>query len=125
MANPLRGEVSIEAGGRTLTLRLSTNAIVEAETLLDLSVNEIAASLSEPKRFRLGMARALMWAGLHGAHPEITLFDAGELIGEIGIPAALDALSSSMRTAFPTQDGKPRPPTPGPDGTGSGSSSTG
>lgn len=121
MPNPLRGEVELRAGDKTYTLRLSTNALVTAETLLDKGVAEIGDMLSDPSSFRLGTARALLFAGLHERHPDLSLEDAGEIIGEVGIAGAVEKLGESMAAAFPKADGKPRPRKAGQSGTGTGS----
>jgi hypothetical protein len=108
MANPLKGEVALQVGGTTYTLRLATNAIVSAETLLDKGVGEIAAMLQDPASFRLGTARALLFAALQERHPEITLEGAGELIGDVGIPKIVSTLAASMRAAFPSVKENPQ-----------------
>lgn len=123
MANPLRGEVEIVVGPRTYTLRLATNALIEAETLLDKGVGEIADMLQDPAAFRLGTARALLFAGLRERHPNLSLFDAGEIIGELGIAPIVQKLGESMAAAFPAAeaDESKNPPGAGPAGTGRGS----
>jgi hypothetical protein len=61
MANALRGEVDLQVGDKTYTLRLSINAIAEVETLLDKGINEILATL-DPATARIGTLRAILWA---------------------------------------------------------------
>ena len=111
--NPHKGEVTLEAGGETYTLRLAANALVIAEELLDKGVEEIAGMLSDAANFRLGTARALLFAGLREHHPKLSLEDAGEIIGEIGIPAVLNKLGESMQAAFPQPEGEDKNPPKG------------
>lgn len=117
--NPHKGEVTLEAGGQTYTLRLAANALVIAEELLDKGVAEIADMLSDADGFRLGTARALLFAGLREHHPKMTIEDAGEIIGETGIPAVVTKLAESMQAAFARpEEGAPNPPQGAEAGTG-------
>lgn len=108
--NKHKGQIDMVAGGETYTLRLAANALVIAEGLLDKGVQEIGDMLADAATFRLGTARALLFAGLHEHHPEITLEDAGEIIGEIGIPAVVAKLGESMQAAFEQPGGEPKNP---------------
>lgn len=101
MANRLKGEVEIKAGDKTYVLRLSINAIVEIEGLLGLSINEVAASLADPERVKVGTLRAIVWGGLRQHHPALTLAEAGEIIGEAGIAQIGDVIGQAFNVAFP------------------------
>jgi hypothetical protein len=120
MANPLRGEVDLQVGEKTYTLRLSINAIAEVETLLDKGINEILSTL-DPQNARIGTLRAILWASLQEHHPEITLLDAGDLIGDVGAENAGPIIGDAIKAAFPAPDGKPRPPKAAKVGTGKAS----
>lgn len=92
MANRERGEVPLEAGGKTYTLRLSHNALCELEALLStperpVSYQEVLARILV--RSRMVEFRALMWAALREFHPEMTVKDAGELIDAAGGPEGI------------------------------------
>jgi hypothetical protein len=117
MANALRGEVDLPVGDKTYTLRLSINAIVEVETLLDKGINEILATL-DPASARIGTLRAILWASLQEHHPEVTLLDAGEMIGTVGAENAGPIIGDAIKAAFPASDGKPRPRKAGKRGAG-------
>lgn len=116
--NPHKGEVELVAGGQTYRLRLATNALITAEGLLDKGVQDIADMLSDAKTFRLGTARVLLFAGLQESHPSLSIEDAGEIIGEIGIPAVVAKLGESMQAAFEQGGEKENPPKAGRRGTG-------
>lgn len=117
--NPHKGEVELRVGAETFTIRLAANALVIAEDLLDKGVSEIADMLSDATAFRLGTARALLFAGLREHHPNLSLDDAGEIIGAIGIPAVVTKLGESMQTAFAQpEEGAKNPPKGGAAGTG-------
>lgn len=117
MANPKIGYVDLPAGETTYTLRLSVNALVEAETLLDKSINDIIATLD-----RVGTLRAIMWAALLEKHPNTTLLDAGEIIGAVGADAAGVAIGEALKAAFPDDlKGDARPPKAARAGTGKAS----
>jgi hypothetical protein len=92
----MRG-VTLEARGRSHTLRLSTNAICRAETEADMAIGEIAAALLRGPRSRIGYLRLLVWAGIGG----ITKDEAGDIIDDIGIAAAGELVGRALKQAFP------------------------
>jgi hypothetical protein len=116
MANPRKGEVALPVGGRDFTLRLSVNALAEVEGLLDKGVNEIIQSLD-----RVTTLRALLWAGLRQHHPDVSLFDAGDLIGEAGADIVGEKIGEALKAAFPEPKGNTNPPQAAEDGTGTSS----
>lgn len=102
MANPLTGEVSLVAGEQTYTLRMSINAVVELETLLDMGVMQISAILSDQQNIRLGAWRAALWAALQDHHKGTTLAMAGDIIQVATLPVVMNAVGEAMQAAFPT-----------------------
>lgn len=103
MANALRGEVDIEVDKKTLTLRLSINAMAEAETILGAGIADIIGELQQNPK--VGTLRALLWAGLREHQPKTTLADAGEIIGALGVQRAAEVIGDSLSKAFPAGDG--------------------
>ncbi len=103
MANPHRGQVAIEAGGKTYTLKFSTNAICEAEAVSGgRSFGHLCDGIAAVD-FRA--MRALLWAGLKQAHPEMTLDLAGNLLDEVE-PLEIGAkLNEAIELAYPKTSG--------------------
>jgi hypothetical protein len=117
--NPHKGDVAFEAGGRSYTLRFSTNAIVVMEDHFDRGVNEISALLSDPGKLRIGHVRAVFWAGLSDHHAAFTLQEAGAIIDAIGQARAVELIALAFSRAFPEAEAQANPPAPGQaDGTG-------
>lgn len=96
MANPSRGEVTFTVADVEYTIKFSTNAICELEALQNKGLNEIVGDLE-----RLSTVRALLWAGLHSNHPNVTLKQAGDLIDKLGMVAATDVIGRALNAAFP------------------------
>lgn len=111
MANPHRGEVDLVAGETTYTLRMSMNSIAQLEQILDKSVNEISAMLSDSENVRVWLWRATLWAALQSSHKGTTLEDAGEIIGEVGLPEVLQKVGEAMTLGF-AQSGSAEPKNP-------------
>lgn len=109
MANPERGEVDLVAGNTTYILVLNFNAIAEIEALLDKGINEVAAMLRDPKDFRIGNWRVLLWGALR-KHHKGSLEDAGDIMGAAGVDAVVQALSKAMTLSFPEASGDENPP---------------
>jgi hypothetical protein len=104
MANRHRGEVELQSGSDTYTLRLSANAIVAAEDLFGLTILQIADAMSNRQETRMATLRGVLWASLQEFHPDIDLQGAGEIITTIGVPATFDAIGRAMQAAFPTEN---------------------
>jgi hypothetical protein len=117
MVNPLRGEVELQTEAKTYVLRLSVNAVVEVEDLLGKSIGEVIASIE-----RIGTLRALLWGALREFQPSVSIFDAGDLIGELGAEAVGAKIGEALKLAFPEpKAGDARPQTAATDGTGKAS----
>lgn len=113
-ANQHKGEVELVAGDKTYVLRFSVDAICTLEERLDMGFPAIAQELSDPSKIRISMVRHLLHASLADAHPEVTLKQAGELIGTAGgMAGVLEKVSEAITAAFPTQEasGTKRPRT--------------
>jgi hypothetical protein len=104
MANGERGEVALVAGERTLTLRMSINAVAEIETYLDKGINDLVEMVRNPADFRISTWRVLLWGALREHHP-CTIEQAGEIMGEAGVNAVVAALGTAMAAAFPEAKG--------------------
>ena len=98
MANAERGEVDLEIGGETYTLRLPSNAIAEVEDLLDQDFPEI---LQRMQSGRVGAQRAMLYAALREKHPKVTLLDAGQML-DGNRHAINEALGNALTLAFPS-----------------------
>ncbi|MFA5897932.1 MAG: GTA-gp10 family protein [Hyphomicrobium sp.] len=111
--NPHKGEVALMAGEKTYVLRLSINAIAEIEDLMGEGIEAIIR-----KTDRVGTLRAILWGALREHHSELSLFDAGDIIGEIGAPAAGEKIGEALKLAFPVPEGDARPQIAAQGGTG-------
>lgn len=146
MANPHRGEIEFEAGGKTFALRYSVNAICDLEVLLGKGFVDITDEMAtwspdadehgNPKpetaeetvarwrRIRAGTVRAVFWASLHNCDKTITLERAGDVMSEIGgVQGALIQISRSLRAAMPDRPPEPVQTNPAPAAPGTGPAS--
>lgn len=103
MSNRNRGEVSL---GK-YTLRFTTNSLCELEDKLGMGINQIAAQLADRDKMRVRMMVAVVWAGLLDRQPSTTVEQAGELITEVGLSKAMEAVSDAFVLTF----GEPDRPT--------------
>jgi len=130
MANPHKGELTFEADGKTYTLQYSHDALVELEEQLDRGIfsiiREIERCSSNLELVRLGMVRAIFWAGLHEHHPDLDIKAAGELMTKAGgLLKVLSLASEGLVRAFGAPETKgSRPPKRMENGIGTSSSST-
>lgn len=107
MTNPLRGEVALVLGDRTLTLKLGINALCAAEPMLGKKARAILDDLEDVVDGpAMDTIRVLIWAGLRTHHPEYHLTQIGELIEEHGAPLFLRAILDGLASAFGTAEGK-------------------
>ncbi|MGR3452878.1 hypothetical protein [Pseudooceanicola sp.] len=97
MTNSKRGEVSFEADGETLTLRLGTNAMARYQDAAGETVQDAFKAL-EGATFDIVRVRRLFWVALPKG---MTEEDAGDLIDIIGIDVAAEKLGEAVIAAFP------------------------
>lgn len=101
MANRERGEVELRAGDKTYVLRYTTNALVQLEDMLGKPVTKMGGDISMKE------ARAMVWAGLLHAHPDLTPEQAGDIMDAAGLSEAARAVGEALRLAFGSGEGKP------------------
>lgn len=83
MTNPVKGEVTFDAHGKTYTFKLGTNAQVMLESKTGVPMAKWFGE-KEKESFSITDFRMLFHAGLYRQHPGITEDDVGDLIDEIG-----------------------------------------
>lgn len=111
MANPHKGESSIEIDGKPYTLALTLNAMCELEALLstpekDVTFLDVLHSVTV--RRKTTYMRAIFWAALQEHHPGITVKDAGTLIQRLGgLVAFAKQLDEILKTTQPDKDDLP------------------
>lgn len=98
MANKDRGEVTLQTGDVTHKLRFTVNSLCNLEDALDMSIIEIGNKLSDVKKVRVSLLRTILKHCLPGG---TTDDQAGEIIGEVGLPATMSAISEAIKQAFP------------------------
>lgn len=103
--NKFRGETSIEFKGKTRVLKLSVNAICDAENMLGRSIGEILLSL-EGSKAKIITLRALLWAALNGGGWDCTVDKAGDVMSELGLKETGAALGEVIKVTFPDADEK-------------------
>ena len=101
MANRERGEVELKAGDKTYVLRYTTNALVKLEDVLGKPVSKMGGEEISMKE-----ARAMVWAGLLHAYPDLTPEQAGDIIDAAGLTQAARAVGEALRLAFGSGEGK-------------------
>jgi hypothetical protein len=79
MANKSRGELKLP--GTEYTIRYTINSLCELESAANVSIPELLEKLQN--RPTLSVIRTLLWGGLRYHHPNVTLDDAGDLMGEV------------------------------------------
>jgi hypothetical protein len=123
MANHLKGEVEIQAGGEKLTFRLGVNEMVRIQDALGLADDDqkFLLALSNLRSFRA--VRTIVHSGLLRDQPEMTEEQAGDVVTELGMARVGEMIQQALRWALPDkkpdngkrEGQKPRPsvgPTP-------------
>lgn len=119
--NQHKGEVVFDAGGQQWRLVYSFNALCALEEQTGRGFVELAAKLADPAKVRLADIRAVLWAGLIENHAVVTLKQAGEIIGEIGIGKGLELFNRAVTLAFPEAMADANPQLPSRPAAGIGS----
>ena len=87
----------IELGGREMELRFSVNSLCEVEARAGMPIDCLLDR-------QFSATRLLLWAGLRERHPELSLSDVGELIGQYlraggTLDELVDVCAEGMREA--------------------------
>lgn len=97
--NRFKGEATIKCSRGALKFMLDLNAMAEFESLVGASAFDAIERIEEGNP-RISDMRGLLCAGLQRHHPEISLFDAGDILAEDP-----EALTEALSAAFPESDG--------------------
>lgn len=129
MANPVRGEVSLDVGDQHYVLVFGTNAICALEEHFGVKAPQLAHLFDESTELGIKELRVILWAGLQDRHEEFTLKAVGRLIDEVGMGEMTERLQEAFGKAWPdaaeaAKSARPRKARRA-AGTGSSSSSSG
>jgi hypothetical protein len=98
MANPHRGTVDIDIGGKPRTLKIDLNALAEAEDRLGVSgMNDILPLLD---RVSVRAVRCLLWAALLHEEPDLTEKEVGSW--SMNLQEVVSLLVKALGVAFTT-----------------------
>lgn len=95
--------VHVEAGGKTIVLRLTTRAMIALEDEFDKPVDQIFSSLGESPRIST-LARIL--AAMMNDGSGASVDDAAEMIDLLGFEKTGEVLERAAKKAFPDADPK-------------------
>lgn len=127
MANPHKGEYKFEIDGKDYVLLFTSDAIIDLEGELGLSMFEIEAQASSPK-LRMSLVRSLFLAGLVERQPDLDLQARRDLFKKVHPVDAIKYCAAAWRRAFGANDeaegGEQNPPQPGAARSGTGPDST-
>ena len=100
-ANPQRGQMGVEVGGRTLTFAFSTNALCAIEDEFDLDdITGLEKVLNDSPSLRT--IRKLFRIGLTDLHPDMTDVEAGGIMDVVGgLEPSLELIMRAVEQAFP------------------------
>lgn len=107
MANPVKGEVDFVVGQMTYTMKLGHNARAAVEGLLDRQFADIVLEVFDQKRVRNETIRALLFSALTQFHPDLTLFDVGDMMDEVGNVYVGERIGEALKLAAPKAPANP------------------
>lgn len=123
MANPHRGVVEFESAGAKYKLSFSAEAICVLEESVDAGFNDIIGQLADTTKFRMGVVRKLLAAGLSDHHPDLTDDALKKIMRGIGPKDALNLVQKAIALAYGGDDAGD-PPVPGQPSEGPAGSAT-
>ena len=104
--NPIRGETPLKlSDGRTMTLVMDMEALVEAETAYGKPLQQMMADASQGF---IGASRALLYGALRAKQPGMTLREASALF-MTDPDAASEAIAAAVEAGFPDAAGDKKP----------------
>ena len=96
--NPLRGEASVEIGGKSYRLTFDVSAFIYAQQATGMKMTEMVAAFDEGPDDLITL-RAIFWAGLQRAH-QPALSEVDDLISDGGLAKIRRAVSEGLAAAF-------------------------
>jgi len=109
MANHLKGEVSFEAGGKTLMFRMGVNQLLDFQESMGLAGKDEELWEALDNLRSLSVVRKIVFCGLKKDQPEMTEADAGEVISEVGLPEIAVIILRALRWALPEKKEEAEP----------------
>lgn len=100
MANKFRGQVSKKVGNLEYVFVINTNAICRIEDHLKAPFSSVISDL-ESGSVSFKVLRTLIYEAALKHHPDFTESKAGDLMDEMGVPAAGELLGECVKAAFP------------------------
>ena len=104
MANKERGEVTIQAGDASYTIRLNNKQLCNLEDDMGLDIQAILG-LFDGKMPSMNQSRQIFRRGLAEHHGEKTLDEVSEIIDSADYMVLVAGLLSAIAGAFPTTTG--------------------
>lgn len=119
MANPQKGEVGFEVGGKSYILKLGTYAQAALERRVKMPFQKFITRGND--EFGVDDTLALVWAGLFRQH-HLTEEQVADIIDDLGDERLTEILAEAVRVALGVQEDKgSRPPPAEANGTGKSS----
>lgn len=82
MANKVKGERVLKAGGKEYIIYFDMNALAELEDHLGMTVVQVSEMMQDSKNLGIKFMRSLLWAGLLARQEGLTVEDAGRIMSE-------------------------------------------
>ena len=102
MANAVKGEVTLEAGGETYRLAYTTNAMCELEDATGEPLGKIVEQLGDDANPPgVKTLRLLLWGALIEHQEDMTIKQTGRICDDIGMSAVGDVIGKALQAAFP------------------------
>jgi hypothetical protein len=111
MANPHKGEMSLDVGNVVYTVVYDFDIMVQMERHFKMGIPKLAGTMASTETLAMDMVRTILWYGLKRKHPTITEEQAGELIyaaGGVGVVTRL--FGEAIQLAFPEAPESPQQP---------------
>jgi len=126
VANPVKGEVPLEAGGKRYVLVLNTYALASIERRMKMSWPKLIQRAAL-EGWGVEETLATLQAALYKYHRGMTEEQVGEIVDEVGLEKANEALIEAITLMSPKLGGQvdENPPKTATNGTGTNASPSG
>lgn len=126
MANPIKGEVPLEIGGRRYVFMLGTYGLAALERRMKMPWPKIFEK-AQRNEWGIDDVLATFHSGLMKHHPSLTEREAADLMDEVGLQKINEAIGEAVRLMQPVGGGEEaeNPPLSAGNGAGTISSAAG
>lgn len=109
MSNPVKGETTFEALGKSWRFKMGNMALVELESLFQKNIAAVLDMFQNSEAKQMTLIQTVVVAGLRRFHSDITKETASDIVDDLGYDRIAEIILGSVKAAMPEGDATENP----------------